>query len=483
MTDDEQPPAYECSGPEHHTWLDPDDAAKCCNGYVRERRIVRTEHGARLEFYWRPAGPEGGGLRSVRGVALRQGENAEGGGVAHAAFFERLAQFTDSHSPEWKSICAGLLTLRLIDRFATSPERAREPTVREFHWVRSAVDEIETGRMQDVLRELLDGAQSGDVTTRSICALLFAYAWQLEDAAEWEIAADVYATVIEQADYLGEPGARPRSYNRLGYCRRQVGDLRAAVRAFRHGRKAARRLGDMPAELRIRVSEANLAIHRGNLPLACTMLDEIIDEARARGYQEPLAMALHDRGGLACDREQYADAVPYLFEALQTYADSPHQQRALADLARALSALGCRDAARDALTVVFESADDRDCRWGAAINLLEMASLDGDDAAFAHYQRLIDGEPLPAQKTASYLLRVAEAHQRAGRAAESERSYRALLAHAAHHGLNEYTFMAEAGLAGQRPLTAAPAGTDLAPFAAVAASLRSRRQALANVTR
>jgi hypothetical protein len=193
-------------------------------------------------------------------------------------------------------------------------------------------------------------------------------------------------------------------------------------------------------------------------------------------------MALHDRGGLACDRGRPGEAVSDLFEALELYADVAHQQRVLGDLARALAAIGCTDAARDALTVVLECADDRDCRWAAAINLLEIASLDGDDASFERYGRLVSAEPLPARMTASYLLRLAEAHQRAGRLGESAAGYRRLLAHAEQHTLNEYLVVADAGIAGLHQLDPVPPTRPLPIIGQVSASLRARRQALAAAT-
>jgi tetratricopeptide (TPR) repeat protein len=268
----------------------------------------------------------------------------------------------------------------------------------------------------------------------------------------------------------------------LGYCRRQLGDLRSASRAFRRGRAAAGAIGDVASVLRIRVSEANMVTHRGNLPLASRLLDEIVADARAGHHWEPLAMALHDRGCLACDRGRPADAVADLFEALERYTDAARQQRALADLARALAAVGCTDAARDALTVVFQCADDRDCRWGAAINLLEIASLAGDDAAFERYCAWVSAESLPARMTASYLLRLAEAHQRAGRLAESAAAYRRLLAHAEQHTLNEYAMVADAGIGGLHRLDPIPPVRPVPILREVSAFLRARRKALAAAT-
>lgn len=479
MPKSDQPRIYECCGPERHTWLDRDDAAKCCNGYRREKRIIRDEDGARLEFYWQavetPVTADGqlqpaGQLRATpREINL----------LGHTPFFDRLAQFTDTAAPAWKSICAGMLTMRVIDRYAADRESARAPTFREYHWVRSAVDELEEGQVRDVLGALLDAARGIDESkTLSIPKLLFSYAWLLEDEAEWGVAEDVYNTVIEHANNLDEPDARPWSYCRLAYCLRQQGNVKDAAGALRRGRKVARDLKDVPAELRLRVAEANLTIHRGNISLASAQLDAVIADARSAGAPEALARALHDRGVLAREGDRHEEAAALLYEAYVTYTDEQLQVRVLHDLALTAKDLGWRDTARDAFLVLYLDGSRRESHLVAAINLMEIAADDGDAVSFERYRQALEDQPLSARHAASFQLRAAEGYRRFGRRSFAEVAYRTLLRHAEDHGLNEFIVKALDGLkadAPSPPLRSAPVPVQFAP---VATTLRSRRLAL-----
>src|SRR5215469_10599370 len=50
-----EPRVFYCQGAEAHVWSDPDDAAKCCNGYERAVKIERDARGTvHLSYYWRP---------------------------------------------------------------------------------------------------------------------------------------------------------------------------------------------------------------------------------------------------------------------------------------------------------------------------------------------------------------------------------------------------------------------------------------------
>jgi tetratricopeptide (TPR) repeat protein len=510
MTDDDIPTIYFCTGPDRHVWVDRDDAAKCCNGFVRQRRIIHESNGLRrLEFFWEPvatgdisppnlrAEPSTPRFARTPPHSLHSGHTAAPSAPSsagpravnllnHSAFVERLSQFGDDISPGWKMLCAGLLIVRLIDRYAQDRDTTHAPTLREFHWVRETVDEIEPGHMQDVFRELLDVAQGAtDDAARSVPQLLIAYGWLLEDEAEWDVAADVYNTVIEHANRLGDPGARPSSFNRLGFCLRQTGDLTGAAQALKRGRSTARALGDTAGDLRIRVSEANLVIHRGgptSAARATDLLDAVARDARAGGHDEPLAMALQDRAALELEGGRHADAVPRLYEAWTLYHDPQRKERALGDLALAMLALGWRDTARDAFSVLFEQSARSDVRLRSACNLMEMAAEDRDPLLFGRYRHILDHAEMPARLQANVYRRMAEGFIRFGRDAVADILYDKLERHALEHGLAEYVDIARGGRAGIRP--DAPKPNESVPMWAqhIAGRLRDHRATLDPLT-
>ena len=80
--------------------------------------------------------------------------------------------------------------------------------------------------------------------------------------------------------------------------------------------------GDVMSILRARIQEANVAIDRGNLPYAETLLDETILQAKESGLSEIRATAIHDRAHLAIRRGRPEEAVVLGYEALQGRSQS-----------------------------------------------------------------------------------------------------------------------------------------------------------------
>jgi tetratricopeptide (TPR) repeat protein len=460
-----------CRGPERHCWLTAEDAAKCCNGFTRESRIkVAKGDVVALEFYWRPVRPPES-LPPIDGTSDR---------TQHLIFAHRLSELAESESAvrleRYPWLVAGWMTLKMVERWITYDH---EPSLREAVAVQTAVDDLPAGTGRDVLKRIVKHIRGEPELGHTICMLLVLYGAVLEDEAEWILAADIYETVIDRANRVKEPEARPTAYQRLAYCRRQLGDLRSSAKAIRDGRNAARVLGDTVAELRLRLVDANLTIHRGNYPKAANQLDEIIALARAEGNRVPLAMALHDRGIVALERGEADTAIATLFEAIETYDDPPLKQRAQLDLACAFANIGWRDVAHDALFPLYLSATLRECRLNAAINLMDLAAQNGHAADFERYRQVVDGQELPARLHANYLLLLGQAYQRFGSDGAAAGSYEELRAFASARGLNEHVIKAEQGLRGIAPPTAPEPQPIGEQAVGVAVTLRERRMALA----
>jgi tetratricopeptide (TPR) repeat protein len=443
---------YYCPGPQRHSWAQRQDARRCCNGYVRRSRTIRTDSGdVRLEFYWErltDAAPDtnagGGGdpgdddlptpadpdtvRRTAAGISP----------YSHHPFFARLAT-VEQDSSTWRTLTAALLTLRLVDRWVMRTDEERRPSFREYVMVRRAVDEVDVTHsravLHDLTRTLHDYAGAG---ARSVPALLVELGRLLEDAAEWAVAADVYETVIAHARIRMDHTDVPLCYDRMGYCLRQDGRVDEAASAYARGRAVAHAAGDAAGVLRLRVSDANLALHRGDLHASATMLDAVIADARRGGHREPLALAAHDRGVVAFELGELDRAALFLHDAVESYDEPARQQRAMVDLARTLRALGARDAARDAFSVLYASADQRDCKWGAAINLLDLAVSDGDEPAFEILHQAIEAEQLPVRLQAQFYRTLALGFRGFGHVAKAELTWRVLSALANRHGLTEF---------------------------------------------
>ena len=205
--------------------------------------------------------------------------------IRHPAFLESLGaeeEAKETASTRWRSIAAGFLVLRQVDVWAS------EGIVLRSAWqaTNAVIDELpESDPTRSLLREIARAIQGpqGSRNRRSSLAHLMAYGRALENDAEWALARDVYSVVVDYADVTKASDLLPDAFHRLGYCERLLGDVDAAAAAFTSGRQLAEAQGNVPADLRLRLSESNLLTHRGNLPAAADALDTLIADAASIG--------------------------------------------------------------------------------------------------------------------------------------------------------------------------------------------------------
>ncbi len=318
------------------------------------------------------------------------------------------------------------MVLRLVDRWVWRHVRERAPTFREFVTVRRAIARVAPGPLKSALEQLasaiavFSGARAAPVND-----CLMAYAQVLQDGARWSLAADVYDTVILNARSASDSRALPVCAVRAGYCLRMMGRVDDAERVYRLGLDIATELGDGESKLLSRVGMAAVRAQRGALVEAEALLDEVLSEA-TRGEPNAAAVravALHDRGGVAIMRQEYEKAVLLLYEAFALYADVPNRDRALNDLATALSGLGLRGAARDAYFVIHSTSHQRDLRWWAGLNLMRLAVLEHNEHEFEQFEQALQAESLTGTHAAHYALFAGEGHARFGRPERARRAF------------------------------------------------------------
>jgi tetratricopeptide (TPR) repeat protein len=439
----EQPRVFYCRGSEAHVWSDPDDAAKCCNGYERAVEVSRDARGnAQLSYYWRPihspvVGIAGGVTppaefaRSPADAAVRgcsqsdepQSGEERLGALRHVAYFEALGA-SETGTPEWEATSAGLVVLRLVDRWVWRHVRERAPTFREFVTVRRAVARVAAGALREALEQLasavavFSGARAAPVND-----CLMGYAQVLQDGAQWSLAADVYDTVLMNARSASDTRALPVCAVRAGLCLRMMGKLQEADRVYRFGLDIASEIGDQHSAMLARVGTAAVAAQRGELAEAEAVLDLVIIGAVGPDLKAVRAAALHDRGAVALVRREFERAVLLLYEAFALYGDMANRDRALNDLATALGSLGLRSAARDAYFVIHSTSHQRDLRWWAGLNLMRLAVLERNEGEFEQYRRLLRAESLTGTHAAHYALFVGEGHARFGRPERARQAF------------------------------------------------------------
>jgi tetratricopeptide (TPR) repeat protein len=346
----------------------------------------------------------------IQGVtSTRRGPAAPG---LHLPFVDALTT-ADEGSPAWLAIKAGWLVVRFVDKWAEASAHAGgAPWLREVHAIHEAIGAVGPGSTRRVLERLyaalLESWGRRDLTVSST---LLAYGHHLERDEQWGMAADVFETFLLHARTDSDYELAPDAYLRLAYTHRRAGRIDDAAAAYDAAGALAISEGNVRAGLLARIGSARVTKHRGNLPAAAAALDAVIDDTTALvaigpsvALSDALARAKHDRGTVAYDMADHALAVACYYDALQLYQDDDSRTRVLGDIAINLADMGLRQAARDANTVLFHTAQEHSTRSVAGINLMMLAYQDGHEVVFEQYRRSLSRDTLSAENQALYHL-------------------------------------------------------------------------------
>ena len=362
--------------------------------------------------------------------------------LPHLAFYEALAALDESNAA-WNETVAGLLTVRLVDTWGEMARRGERLQAWEIAGVAEAVEELpETHPARSPLRAVVDAVQTPGAAPAEALPHLSNYARALRFAAQWQLAADVFATMLANAYGAPSELVITAAYHR-GYCLRMAGQLDAAAASYDEGRTLAASCGDLAGLLEADVSHAALALHRGNLPAAEVLLDGVIERADPATCRRVLARALHDRATVAARRGKPDEAAVYGYRALPLFDRGSDRDRVLGDVATALGEAGQHEAAWDALLVLAGTAEEQEVRWVATVNLTELATVRGDERRFDEFRGQLAGVALPAWLSAHYDLAVGCGHHRFGRRADAVEALRRAVRVATQFDVNEVRLRAE----------------------------------------
>jgi tetratricopeptide (TPR) repeat protein len=332
--------------------------------------------------------------------------------LAHMPYFEQLASLADD-SAEWRSVSAALVVLRLFDSWM---QGGADVVAQGATGLQAVRDQIASMDMRDSNRGLLGSIVDSMVAAQAprivtVAPRLMAYGHALQHAANWPLAADVYRTVLAYATPVGDSETVIAANIQLGRCLRVLAEWEEALACFSCASQVAGMIGDVMSILRARIQEANVAIDRGNLPYAETLLDETILQAKESGLSEIRATAIHDRAHLAARRGRPEEAIVLGYEALKGVRSQIARDRVLNDLGATFSLLGIYSAARDAYLVVAATAQEQYTRWTAMINLLDLAADERRETVFEQYRRELEDVSLPPTLATYYYYFVANGHR------------------------------------------------------------------------
>jgi tetratricopeptide (TPR) repeat protein len=402
--------------------------------------------------------------------------------LPHLAFFEALGSMEEG-SGEWRETSAGLVTLRLVDSWFTEGPSVVAPDGWSLRAVRESIHRADRGSsIRSILSSIVDTMQAlHDVRVTTLAPRLMAYARALMFDARWTLAADVHRTIIAYAHPIEDADVVIEANMQLGACLRTLAQWQDAAVAYSVAGQIAAMSGDMVNVLRSRVSEANIAIDRGNLPHAEAILEETITRTGTTpAFAETRALALHARAHVAHLRKNYELAVRLGYEALGGTRTQTARDRVLIDIATSFTELGVRSAARDAYLILAATAQEQYTRWVAQINLMELAALDGQQTVFEEHRRDLSTAILPASLSAYYFYYVAQGYRLFDRERAAEAALSRAVDIASKNQLSQILIQAEQALeeirAGRPP--AAPAEAQDPPQSAVpvAAAIREMRE-------
>lgn len=402
--------------------------------------------------------------------------------VRHMAFF-RAASAEAEGSPEYRTLLSGLLVLRLLDKWRSRVEGDRELKFHEFIAVKRAVEGIPDGPVRRILIELVNTISAfTDGSPDSRAPKLIAYAQLLEHDERYDPSADAYLTAIELLTTDRE--LVPLCYQRAGVCFRRIGQLERAAELYREGLAVARENDDPFWMLKLRMSMAMLEMQKGDLPESERQLDAIIADADA--LRSPIAAeARHERGTVAYARDQDALAVEYYYAALKDYADPEMKLRVMHDLAAALADLGHLDCARTVLSAIYNSSSHSpETRHHAAVNLMRIAVLAGEQVKFDRLRREIADMRLNGYTQAHYHVFVGQGYLKFGQPARAREEFAQALIVAEAHRVAKILIKADE-LLKATPEMSAPTWKDPSPRPALLVILddiRHRRAEFAEAT-
>jgi tetratricopeptide (TPR) repeat protein len=402
--------------------------------------------------------------------------------VKHQAYFDFLA-CSDQSASEWQPVLAGLAVLRLVDSRIDVDESHRERDWASFESVRHVVTAVRVGDpVRAILLRLIETVNNKKIEREDIGQGLLSYGRALNFAGRWALACDVFASADRAAGAPANPRLSVEANIAHGAAARRMGDWTGSADAYARAAHIANTVGDSSGALQVDVGVANNQMARGNLPAAESLLDNVIERARADGFNEVLGLALHSRASVAHLKGGYADAVRLGHEALEATSNLTARDAILSDIAAAFAGMGMCDAARDGYLIVAVTAQSQWVRWQASLNLMELAATDGRESDFDAYAKELDVAPLDPRLRAYYFIFLSAGQQKFGRQEAAEASLAEGLEFATKNQLHQITHEAQVAMA-ELKSRAGSRTERVAPPAEVPSNIRHVATALSDLLR
>jgi len=358
--------------------------------------------------------------------------------IRHHPYFAELGEL-DAVSPDWKPVFAGLSVLRLADRFILDEERPI-PQSAELDTCRQAVEGISEGNpARAILSRIVDKLEKNSETTDDLGKDLIAYGRALDLEAKWPLAVDVFETVAKSFPEREHPRIVIEAANALGAAARKTGDWTISANAYTKAEYLAERIGDRKLRLSTHIGMAMSNMIRGNLPAAEELLNSVLVEAHEHGIQDIEATALHASGSVAHQRGDYERTINLCYRSLELTTNGASRDRLLSDIGAAYGALGVRDAARNAYSIVVLTSPHQWVRWQASLNLMELAISECDHEGYKAQLKILENAKFDP-KLRTYFLYYSALGARKFGGANASALFAEAQAYAESHELHQLAF-------------------------------------------
>jgi len=401
--------------------------------------------------------------------------------LPHRAYIEALADASEG-SPAWLAIVAGYAVLQLFECWLDGGLGTTPPSMLERQRIWRYIDAVPETRIERrCLTQLVDSiettlvASTHDIAERraGVARSVVCYARLLQYDAQWGLAADVHSALMDFARCAKDTPLLLDSMLMRGYSLRMAGRLDEASAAYGALRSAAEEANDERYRLESQLSDAKIAVERGNFPVARDLLERTIAEARSAKCWVVVSKGLTDRARVAAIQGDLELSLQCSHEALELSTDSLGRERILANIALTFAHMGLREAARDAGLLVAATAQDRTTRLNATINLMQLAYLDACELVFEQYRRQLARETMAPNVEVSFLQTSAEGLHRFGRISGAQRAAERMLDVASQHELHEHVIRAAELLDELEQPRALPSDEAPVPSARVASIART----------
>lgn len=371
----------------------------------------------------------------------------------HAPFLER-ARVEREHGRETPARLAlgAYVVARLVDRLLSGLEgvEAQEGFAWQVAAVRRHLGDL-PGEAPEAahLRGITEAVPSDPAPTPALRLCLTAYAYFLEHEARLDEALDILG-LAGRAHGASVPAAEFAAIALFaGRLNRLLARWAGANTCYGRAEEAAQSAGDMVTVLRSRLGRSAVLRGQGNLPLALTSTQAVVDQAAELGLPEIQAMAYADLGVVHSLRGAHDQMVIANYRAFVLTEDSIQRMRVLGDLGVGLLSLQAYESARLAFEIVASANTSLLVRMNAVLELMELESKVGNRLAFERRRTEAEAvrERMPPSMAADFHYKAGVGLARFGRRKRAQEILQAGLCLAEEHQLNTWYFRLERELA------------------------------------